>query len=333
MAVALRPMVALQRAAAAATRGRVVAARGLTSEMNAPVGFIGLGNMGGHMARNLLKAGRTVTVFDVAPEATQALATEGAAVADSPGEAAAGAGVVITMVPSNPHVREVYTAPDGVFSKMAPGTLCIDSSTVDPAVSIEMAAAAKEAGGSFMDAPVSGGVGAAEAGTLSFMVGAEHDDFETAKPLLEIMGANIFHCGGVGHGEVVKICNNLMLGISMIGASEMMNLGVRLGVDPKLLASIVNVSTGRSWSTEVYNPCPGVVETAPASRGYTGGFGATLILKDLNLAIDAAEASATKLPLGVAAANLYSDIVEKGLGENDFSVAYPYLAGKDPKEE
>lgn len=315
----------LQTAARTAGLARYTAVRAMSSAAEGSIGFIGLGNMGAHMARNILKAGRAVTVYDVAPKAAEPLAEAGASVAASPAEAANGASVVITMVPSNPHVRAVYTNDDGVFSAMAPGTLCIDASTVDPAVSREMAVAAAEHGGSFIDAPVSGGVGGAEAGTLSFMVGGKIEDFEAAQPVLNLMGANVFHCGDVGSGEVVKICNNLMLGISMIGASEMMNLGVQMGVEPSLLADIVNKSTGRSWSTEVYNPCPGVVETAPANRDYSGGFGSALILKDLNLAIDAAEACGAQLPLGPIAAKLYAHMVDQGLGEKDFSVAYKYL--------
>ena len=193
------------------------------------------------------------------------------------------------MLPSSPHVRSVYLGEYGVLAGVKPGTPLIDSSTIDPLTSREVAMDAKAKGCPMVDAPVSGGVGGAEAGTLTFMVGGEAHDYEAAKPILQAMGKNIVHCGGIGNGQVAKICNNMMLAIEMIATSEGMTLAAKLGMDPKIFAAIVNTSSGRCWSSDTYNPYPGVLENVPASRGYTGGFGADLMLKDLTLVTDAAK--------------------------------------------
>ena len=298
------------------------------------VAFIGLGNMGSRMAANLIKRGHALTVFDVAPAAARALEAQGARAAASPGEAARGADAVVTMLPSSPHVRECYERAAGggglagVFSGARRGALLVDSSTIDPAASRALAAAARERGLRMVDAPVSGGVGGAEAGTLTFMVGADDAaDFAAARPLLEGMGKNIVLCGGVGTGQVAKLCNNLVLGISMNAVAEAMNLGVRLGADPKVLAGVINSSSGRCWSSDTYNPVPGVMPNVPSSRGYSGGFGSALMAKDLGLAIDAARAAGAPLPTGSAAAAVYAMLLAHGQGGKDFSVVYEFLKG------
>ncbi|WP_323123808.1 3-hydroxyisobutyrate dehydrogenase, partial [Burkholderia alba] len=253
------------------------------------IGFIGLGHMGAPMALNLLKAGHDVHAFDLSEDALRLVRDGGAQVAASPRDAAAGAAFVVTMLPAAAHVRTVLTAADGVLAGLAPGALVIDSSTIDPASAQAFGALVREHGAAFVDAPVSGGTGGAAAGTLTFMVGGEAADYERAKPVLAGMGKNIVHCGPTGMGQVAKVCNNLVLGITMAGVSEAMALGVALGIDPKVLGGIINTSTGRCWSSDTYNPYPGVIDTAPSSRGYTGGFGTDLMLKDLGLANDAAK--------------------------------------------
>jgi len=283
------------------------------------IAFIGLGNMGGPMARNLVKAGHTLTVFDVVKANVDALVAVGATAAGSAKHAAAAAEVVITMLPSSPHVKSVYLGDEGVLAGAAAGTTLIDSSTIDPATAREVAAAASTRGFAMADAPVSGGTGGAEAGTLTFMVGAEPQLFERVKPLLGHMGKNIVHCGGAGTGQVAKICNNMLLGIAMVGVAEAMNLGVALGIDPKVLAGIINTSSGRCWSSDTYNPYPGVLPNAPASRGYTGGFGTDLMLKDLGLATDAAKQAKASVVMGATAQQLYQLLSSQGAGAQDFS--------------
>ena len=283
------------------------------------IGFIGLGHMGGPMARNLLKAGHSLVVFDVVQKNLDALTGAGAAAAKSAKDAAAKAELVITMLPSSPHVKSVYLSEDGVLAGVAKGTTLIDSSTIDPHTAREVIAAATEQGNPMADAPVSGGTGGAEAGTLTFMVGGTAEVFERIAPVLRQMGKNIVHCGAAGTGQVAKICNNMILGISMIGVSEAMNLGAALGIDPKVLAGIINTSSGRCWSSDTYNPYPGVMENVPASRGYAGGFGADLMLKDLGLATDAAKMSKQPVMMGALAQQLYQTLSAQGAGGQDFS--------------
>jgi len=245
------------------------------------IGFVGLGHMGAPMALNLLKAGHTLAVFDLSEAAMQSLADAGAQRAASPKAAASGAQCVVTMLPAAAHVRSVLSAEDGVLAGIGKGVTIIDSSTIDPASAREFAALAAAQGNIFVDAPVSGGTGGAAAGTLTFMVGGSAASYESVKPVLSGMGKNIVHCGDTGTGQVAKICNNLVLGITMAGVAEAMALGESLGIDPKVLGGIMNTSTGRCWSSDTYNPYPGLIETAPSSRGYTGGFGTDLMLKDL----------------------------------------------------
>jgi 3-hydroxyisobutyrate dehydrogenase len=283
------------------------------------IGFIGLGNMGAPMARNLLKGGHTLRVYDVVADNVAQLAADGAAVAASARDAAVQAEMLITMLPSSPHVRAVYLGEDGVIAGAGAGTTLIDSSTIDPHTAREVAAAAAARGLAMADAPVSGGTGGAQAGTLTFMVGAAPGVFEAIKPVLAQMGKNIVYCGTAGTGQVAKICNNLLLGISMIGVAEAMSLGVGLGIDPKVLAGVINTSSGRCWSSDTYNPFPGVMENVPAARGYTGGFGTDLMLKDLGLATEAARQAKQPLLLGGVAQQLYQMFSADGAGAQDFS--------------
>lgn len=281
------------------------------------IGFIGLGHMGGPMAKNLLKHGHTLKVFDMVPDAIKKLTELGAEHATSASKCAEGVDAVITMLPSSPHVKSVYTS--GVLDSAAAGTLLIDSSTIDPHTARDVAFDAKAKGFHMIDAPVSGGTGGAEAGTLTFMVGGDTADFEKAKSILECMGKNIVHCGGAGNGQVAKICNNMMLAIEMIATAEGMSLAAKLGMDPKVFASIANTSSGRCWSSDTYNPYPDVLENAPASRGYTGGFGVDLMLKDLTLVTEAAKAAKHPVMLGAAAQQLYQMHSVNGNGGLDFS--------------
>ena len=283
------------------------------------IGFIGLGHMGNPMARNLLKHGHKLKVHDVVSELVKKLEKDGVEVATSAAECARGVELVITMLPSSPHVRSVYLGEYGVLKGAAPGTPLIDSSTIDPLTAREVAMDAKAKGCPMVDAPVSGGVGGAEAGTLTFMVGGEAADFERAKPVLQAMGKNIVHCGGIGNGQVAKICNNMMLAIEMIATSEGMTLAAKLGMDPKVFAAIVNTSSGRCWSSDTYNPYPGVLDAVPSSRGYAGGFGSDLMLKDLTLVTDAAKSAKHPVMLGALAQQIYQKHSNDGNGAKDFS--------------
>ncbi|AMA44696.1 3-hydroxyisobutyrate dehydrogenase [Pseudomonas alabamensis] len=283
------------------------------------IAFIGLGNMGAPMARNLLAAGHELTLFDLNQQVLSELAERGGQVRTSPKAAAADVELVITMLPAAAHVRSVYLGDDGVLAGIRPGTPALDCSTIDPQTAREVSQAAAAQGVDLGDAPVSGGTGGAAAGTLTFMVGASPALFDTLKPVLAVMGRNVVHCGEVGTGQIAKICNNLLLGISMIGVSEAMALGSALGIDLQVLAGIINSSTGRCWSSEAYNPWPGIVETAPASRGYTGGFGADLMLKDLGLATEAARQVRQPVMMGALAQQLYQAMSQRGEGGKDFS--------------
>ena len=283
------------------------------------IAFIGLGNMGAPMARNLLKAGHSLNLFDLNKEVLADLASQGGHISASPREAAQGAELVITMLPAAAHVRSVWLGENGVLAGIGEGVPAVDCSTIDPQTARDVAAAAAKQGVHMADAPVSGGTGGAQAGTLTFMVGATQALFDTLHPVLAQMGRNIVHCGDVGTGQVAKICNNLLLGISMVGVSEAMALGAALGIDSEVLAGVINSSTGRCWSSEVYNPWPGIVETAPASRGYTGGFGAELMLKDLGLATEAARQAHQPVVLGAVAQQLYQAMSLRGEGGKDFS--------------
>ncbi|WP_122218198.1 3-hydroxyisobutyrate dehydrogenase, partial [Pseudomonas savastanoi] len=285
-------------------------------------------NMGAPMARNLIKAGHTLQVFDLNKSVLAEFAGLGAQVSDSPRQAAEGSELVITMLPAAAHVRSVYLNDDGVLKGISPGVPAVDCSTIDPQTIRDIAAVAAQQGVVLGDAPVSGGTGGAQAGTLTFMVGGSAEHFAVLKPVLEQMGRNIVHCGDVGTGQIAKICNNMLLAISMIGVSESMALGNALGIDTHVLAGIINTSTGRCWSSEAYNPWLGIVETAPASRGYSGGFGAELMLKDLGLATEAARAAHQPVILGAVAQQLYQAMSLRGDGGKDFSAI---IEGYRPK--
>ena len=293
------------------------------------IAFIGLGNMGAPMARNLLKAGHHLHLFDLNTAVLNELASLGGRISESPKHAAQGAELVITMLPAAAHVRSVYLNDDGVLAGIGSGVPAVDCSTIDPQTIRDVAAIAARQGVTLGDAPVSGGTGGAQAGTLTFMVGASAEHFEVLKPVLAKMGKNIVHCGDIGTGQIAKICNNLLLGISMIGVSEAMALGDALGIDTGILANIINSSTGRCWSSEVYNPWPGIVETAPAARGYTGGFGAELMLKDLALATEAARTAHQPVILGAVAQQLYQAMSLRGDGGKDFSAIVEGYCKKD----
>lgn len=283
------------------------------------------------MASNLVKKGHSVVAYDVNPKAMENIEDAGARIAATPAEVASKVDSIITMLPNSQHVISCYTGEKGVFEAVQPGTLILDSSTIDPSVSKEMASLALKKGAVFMDSPVSGGVNAAKAGTLTFMVGGDEKEFEAAKGLLSAMGQNVVYCGGVGNGQAVKICNNMLLAISMIGTAETMNLGMRLGLEPKLMASIINTATGRCWSSELYNPVPGVLQNVPSSNNYEGGFGAALMAKDLGLAQDAATKSLTPTPLGSLAHQIYRVMCNSGLAEKDFSSVFQFLQERSSK--
>lgn len=283
------------------------------------VAFIGLGNMGAPMAHNLAKAGVALRVFDVIPASMESFAAAGINTCSSAAQACEGANIVISMLPAGQHVQALYLGADGLLNKLQPGTLIIDCSTIDPDTSRRVAHAAAASDILAIDAPVSGGTHGASAGTLTFIVGGHEQALDQARPLLELMGKNIFHAGAAGAGQAAKIANNMMLGILMIGTAEALTLGVANGLDPKILSDIMARSSGRNWAVEVYNPWPGVMDNVPAAREYSGGFGVDLMLKDLGLAMDAANAANCSTPLGQLARELYALHSQKGHGKLDFS--------------
>lgn len=285
----------------------------------AKIGFIGAGNMGGPMAINLLKAGHEVCVFDLSAECVAAVTKEGASSANTPAEAVQGAEFVISMLPSGKIVEDLYIHKDGLLEQISSSTLVIDCSTIAPENAIKLSKAALEKGIVSLDAPVSGGVGGAKAGTLTFIVGGEVEAFEQAKPILMSMGKNVFHAGDHGAGQTAKICNNMLLAVHMAGTAEALQLGVDNGLDPKVLSDIMLQSSGRNWSLELYNPFPGVMENVPASNEYNGGFQVNLMNKDLGLAMEAALKSQSTTPMGSLAKSLYSQHARKGWGVKDFS--------------
>lgn len=283
----------------------------------ANVAFIGLGNMGGPMAQNLLKAGHALTVFDLSPAACDAARAAGAAVAADAAAAVRDADCVVTMLPAGAHVRDIYLG--GVFGAARAGAVFIDCSTIDVSTAREVIAAAEDKGFLMVDAPVSGGVAAAAAGTLTFMVGGGDRAFAAAKPFLEPMGKVIVHAGAAGNGQVAKVCNNMLLGISMIGTCEAFKLAERLGLDAQVLFDISSKASGQCWSMTSYCPVPGPVPSSPANRDYKPGFAAAMMLKDLKLSQDAAAAAGMETPIGRAAAALYEKFVKDGNGNVDFS--------------
>lgn len=292
------------------------------------IGFIGLGNMGGPMARNLLKSGHRLRAFDLSSAAREAAAAAGATLVDRAGDAAMDAEAIVTMLPAGEHVRRVYLDDGGLLARAARGTLMIDCSTIDVAAARQVHDAAAQQGMDFVDAPVSGGVSGAAAGTLTFMCGGGEGAFTRAKPILEKMGKNIFHAGGPGNGQAAKICNNMLLGISMIGVCEAFVLAEKLGLDHQTLYNISSTASGQCWSLTSYCPVPGPVPASPANRNYQAGFTAAMMLKDLKLAQSAAAASGAATPLGANAAALYALFDAAGEGGTDFSAIVKMLRGR-----
>lgn len=296
--------------------------------MTSHIAFIGLGNMGGPMAQNLLKHDYKVTVFDLNEEAVKLLTDKGAQAATSAVTAAQQADVVVTMLPNGDIVKSLYIGDKGLIQAANNKTLLIDCSTIAAEDARAVNAAAKAAGIGMIDAPVSGGTAAAEAGTLTFICGGDTADYEAAQPVLSAMGKNIFHAGEAGAGQVAKICNNMLLAIHMIGTSEALNMGVAQGLDPAVMSDIMKASSGNNWSLQVYNPYPGVMPNVPASRGYQGGFMVELMNKDLGLAQKLAAQSKAATPLGALSAQLYQIHQNQGGNGLDFSSILQFLQSK-----
>ena len=287
--------------------------------MAARIAFIGLGNMGAPMAANLIEAGYPLTVFDLVEQAMADAVALGAERADSAAAAARGAEIVISMLPAGTHVAELYQGEAGLLDAVAEGTLLVDCSTIDAETARQVAAAASERGLPMLDAPVSGGVNGAKAGGLTFMVGGEAPAVEQASPLFDVMGKTYFHAGPAGAGQVAKMCNNMLLGILMTGTSEAINLAVANGLDPSVVSDIMKNASGGNWALNVYNPWPGVMEAAPASNDYQGGFLVDLMTKDLGLAWEMALGSKSAVPMGSQARNLFVQHAAQGAGRLDFS--------------
>lgn len=290
------------------------------------IAFIGLGNMGGPMAGNLVKAGHSVTAFDLVQASKDAAAELGVGIAGSAKEAVAKAEVVVTMLPAGKHVLAVWA---DILPAVKPGTLLIDSSTIDVESARKAHALAAERGCLSLDAPVSGGTGGAKGATLTFMVGGTENAFGKGEPILAKMGRRIVHCGGAGNGQAAKICNNMILGISMIGVSEAFVLGEKLGLSHQALFDVASTSSGQCWSLTTYCPVPGPVPTSPANNEYKPGFASALMLKDLKLAQEAAQAAGAATPLGAAAAQLFGLHNAWGEGGTDFSGIIDLLRGRE----
>ena len=283
------------------------------------IGFIGLGNMGEPMATNLVKAGFDVIGFDLIEEAKKKAERNGIQIAEDAVSASDNVDALISMLPASENVESLYLGEDGLLSKLDKTVLIIDCSTIAPDSAIKVANQAKNLGLSMVDAPVSGGVVGAQESTLTFIVGGAENNVERARPLLEKIGSNIFHAGSNGAGQVAKVCNNMLLAIHMCGTAEAIALGVKNGLDAGVLSEIMRKSSGGNWSLEVYNPYPGVMTTAPASRNYEGGFLNKLMAKDLGLAKEASESSNAETPMGDLARKLYQDLINQGYEDLDFS--------------
>ncbi|GIK99439.1 MAG: 3-hydroxyisobutyrate dehydrogenase [Alphaproteobacteria bacterium] len=294
----------------------------------ARIGFIGLGNMGGPMLGNLLRAGHEAAAFDLSAAALDAAVAAGATRATAAPEVLAGTEAVITVLPAGPHVRSVYLGEAGLLAAAKPGTLFIDCSTIDVATARDVHAAADTAGVDFVDAPMSGGVAGAEGARLTFMVGGTEAAFARARPFLEAMGKTIVHAGGAGTGQAAKICNNMILGVSMIAVSEAFALADALGLERQKLFDIASQASGQCWSLTSYCPVPGPVPSSPANRGYRPGFTAAMMLKDLRLAQEAAIAAGVATPLGAEAAALYGLFAASGEGQTDFSGIFRMVSGR-----
>ena len=283
------------------------------------IGFIGLGNMGEPMAANLVKAGFDVIGFDLIEEAKKKAERNGIQIAKDAVSALENIDALISMLPASEHVESLYLGEEGLLSKLDKTVLIIDCSTIAPDSAIKVANQAKDLDLSMIDAPVSGGVVGAQESTLTFIVGGAENNVERARPLLEKMGSNIFHAGSNGAGQVAKVCNNMLLAIHMCGTAEAIALGVKNGLDASVLSEIMRKSSGGNWSLEVYNPYPGVMSSAPASRNYEGGFLNKLMAKDLGLAKEASESTNSETPMGDLARKLYQDLINQGYEDLDFS--------------
>jgi 3-hydroxyisobutyrate dehydrogenase len=293
--------------------------------MTRRIGFIGLGNMGGGMAANLAKAGHRVRAFDLVDAALNRAEAAGCARATSAADAAGDAEIVVTMLPAGQHVRAVYG--EALLPAVAADALLIDCSTIDIASARAVIGQAAARGVAMVDAPVSGGIAAAAAGTLTFMVGGTDDAFARAQPILDQMGKAVIHAGAAGAGQAAKICNNMLLGATMVATCEAFLLAERLGLDPATFYGIASKASGQSWSMTTYCPVPGVGPETPADHGYRGGFAAALMLKDLKLAVEAAQAANASVPMGSAAAALYQALANAGDGDLDFSAMIGLLDG------
>ena len=289
------------------------------------IGFIGLGNMGGGMAANLVKAGHAVNAFDLSGDACARARDAGCSIAADAAAAVTGAEAVVTMLPAGTHVRSVYA--QSVFGTAAKGTLLLDCSTIDVASAKAVAADADAAGLVMVDAPVSGGIAAANAGTLTFMVGGTGEAFGRAETVLAAMGKAIIHAGGAGAGQAAKICNNMLLGASMVATAEAFVLAQKLGLDAQTFFDISSKASGQCWSMTSYCPVPGPVPTAPSNRDYEGGFAAALMLKDLKLAVEAAQSVGASVPMGAQAEALYQMFTGLGGAPKDFSAVIKLLDG------
>lgn len=283
------------------------------------IAFIGLGNMGGPMAANLVKSGMQVTVFDLVQDNVNALVDEGAKAAESAVAAVKDADVIVSMLPAAAHVKSLYLGDNGIVQASKDTALFIDSSTIDADSARAVGQAVEQAGRLFVDAPVSGGVAGAKAGTLTFIMGGKVDAVAKATPVLQCMGKNLFHAGDTGAGQVAKICNNMLLAVLMSGTSEALQLAIDNGLDPKVMSDIMLQSSGCNWTLQKYNPCPGVMEDVPSAKDYTGGFMVKLMNKDLNLAMTAAANSQSATPMASAAQGLYKLHQRNGNGDKDFS--------------
>lgn len=297
----------------------------------ATVGFIGLGNMGGPMASNLAKAGHKVKAFDLSEEALKAIVADGAQAAKTAAEAIDGAEFVVSMLPADHHVKGVYLGDDGLINKLNKDQLVIDCSTISSETAMYVGEQLEKAGIAFIDAPVSGGVGGAKAGTLTFICGGTETNVDRARTVLNDMGKNVFRAGDVGAGQIAKICNNMLLSVLMVGTSEALQLGKANGLDPKVLSEIMLASSGSNWTLQVYNPCPGVMDNVPSSNDYQGGFLVDLMAKDLGLAQQTALESGAATPMGSFTRNLYHSWSEQGHGRQDFSSIFNYVAPKSQK--
>ncbi|MGM0480611.1 MAG: 3-hydroxyisobutyrate dehydrogenase [Pseudomonadota bacterium] len=295
------------------------------------VGFIGLGNMGGPMAANLAKAGHQVKAFDLSQEAMATVTEAGATAAESAQQAIEGVQFVVSMLPADHHVKALYLGAEGLISQLTDKQLVIDCSTISSEAAIEVGGELEKAGIGFIDAPVSGGVAGAKAGTLTFICGGQETNVDKAREVLNDMGKNVFRAGDIGAGQIAKICNNMLLSVLMVGTSEALQLGKANGLDPEVLSQIMLQSSGRNWTLEVYNPCPGVIDNVPSSNDYQGGFLVDLMAKDLGLAQATALKAGAATPMGALTRNLYLGWSQQGHGQQDFSSIFNYLQPANSK--